>query len=63
MEQWIYSKLYNEAIKVLVEANREFNSDDPLDFVEEEDMLDVLCALNKLSFTIGKVVRNKMERR
>ena len=58
MEQWIYARLYDKAVEIMENANEEFFFDVDFSGASEDDMCDVCCALNKLAYAIGKVIRN-----
>ena len=58
MEQWIYARLYESAMEIMDKANEEFFFNVDFAGASEEDMCDVCCALNKVAFAIGKVIRN-----
>lgn len=59
MEQWIYARLFRNAMEIMKRADEEFFSNIDFADISEDDMNDICEELNKTAFAIGKVLRNE----
>lgn len=61
MEQWMYSQLYDEAIRILHKANEKFNCGKVIAEISdnEYDFGDLLLLLNKTACAMGRILRKE----